>query len=448
MASLENACGGRDHSYKNASRRDFLYVGLLGGLGLTLGDYFQEKALASNEVAIPGTTKNLKEGKAKSVIHIYLPGGISSQESFDPKSDAPVEYKGPYNAIKTNNGDFFSETLALTSKIANKICVIRSVTHSESAHERGTHNMFTGYKPSPSIKYPSFGSIVSEEFGPRKNLPAYICIPEKPNEFAGSGYLSNQYGPFSIGSDPSNKNFTVRDLELPKGVDEARFSRRRDLLSSVNNHFRTTENSDQIQTMDSFRKEAYSLLSSTEAREAFNLSKESDETKEQYGRNTAGMRFLLARRLVESGARFITTTYGGWDHHQDIKTGFSKQMPSFDKAFSSLITDLDQRGLLDSTLVVVSSEFGRTPKINKTDGRDHWPRCFSVVMAGGGIKDGIYGSSDKTGAEPYQNQVNIEQLAATIYNQIGINYEKRLIAPGNRPIDIVHSGKPIKEIIS
>lgn len=448
MASLENSCGGKDHSYNKASRRDFLYVGLISGLGLTLGDYFAQKAY-SNEVALPGATKNLAEGKAKSVIHIYLPGGISSQESFDPKFEAPIENRGPYGHVKTNTGEYFSETLKETAKIASELCVIRSMTHSESAHERGTHNMFTGYKPSPSIQYPSFGSIVSEEFGSRKNLPPYICVPEKPNEFAGSGYLSNQYGPFSIGSDPASENFRVRDLDLPNGITEERFAQRKDILSAIDSHFQRKEKSDGLQAMNSFRNDAYTLLSSKEARESFNLKSESDSVKERYGRNTAGMRFLLSRRLIEGGVRFVSTTYGGWDHHQNIKQGFSRQMPAFDQAFSALIQDLKERGLLDSTLVMVSSEFGRTPKINQTEGRDHWPRCFSVVLAGGGIKKGvIYGSSDRTGAEPYMNQTNVEQLAATVYSQLGINPDKRLMAPGGRPIDIVHNGKPIKEIIA
>ncbi len=227
-------------------------------------------------------------------------------------------------------------------------------------------------------------------------------MPSVPNEFAGTGYLSSMYGPFSVGSDPAaDKGFTVRDLTLPGGVDNARFERRRTILEAVDSHFRTMEKSDNIDAMDSFYQKAYSLIGSAEAREAFDLQKEDDKMKDRYGRNTAGMRMLLARRLVEAGVRLVTLTYGSWDMHDRIQQGIASQVPSFDQALATLLTDLDERGLLDSTIVMVSSEFGRTPKINKTDGRDHWPKVFSTMLAGGGFKRGfVYGSSDALAAEP------------------------------------------------
>jgi uncharacterized protein (DUF1501 family) len=201
--------------------------------------------------------------------------------------------------------------------------------------------------------------------------------------------------------------------------------------------------------MDSFYSRAYAMISSKEAREAFDLAKESDATKEAYGKNSAGMRMLLGRRLVESGVRFVSMTYGGWDHHDNIKNAMEKQLPAFDQAFAALINDLDSRGLLASTLVMVSSEFGRTPKINATNGRDHWPKVFSVVLAGGGIKRGlIYGASDPTGAEPERDAVSIEDLATTVYDRLGINADKELLAPGARPIEIVDGGKVIKELLA
>jgi len=402
------------------------------------------------EIVMPGTTRDLKEGPAKAVIHIFLPGGMASHESFDPKPDAPIEYRGPFGTVKTKlTGEVFAETMPQTGSVADKICVIRSMTHGEAAHERGTHNMFTGYRPNPAIQFPSFGSVVSEEFGPRRNMPPYVCVPSLPNIYAGSGYLSTKYGPFTLGADPANGGFKVRDLQLAADVDEARFARRQSMLATVDNHFRTAEKSDALNAMDSFYQRAYSMISSKDAREAFNLSTESDATKEQYGRNTAGMRMLLARRLVEGGVRFVSMTYGGWDHHVNIKQSFNREMPQFDKAFAALINDLDARKMLDSTLIMVSSEFGRTPKINQTDGRDHWPKCFSVVLAGGGIKKGlIYGSSDPTGAEPADSPVCVEDLSATLYHQLGIDPDKRLMSPGNRPIDIVRGGKVIQDLIA
>ncbi|HWE92514.1 MAG TPA: DUF1501 domain-containing protein [Tepidisphaeraceae bacterium] len=450
MAANDNSwCGSKQHVRPGASRREFLYVGLIGGLGLSLGDYLSSRAMGS-EVAMPGTTVGLKEGVAKSVIHIFMPGGMASHESFDPKPDAPIEYRGPFSTTRTKlDGEYFSENLPQIGQIADKITVIRSMTHGEAAHERGTHNMFTGYRPSPALDFPSFGSVVSEEFGPRKNMPPYVCIPSMPTPYAGSGYLSTKYGPFSLGADPSDGGFKVRDLQLNGDVNDARFARQQSMLATVDNHFRTLEKSDSLAAMDSFYQRAYSLISSKEARESFNLAAEPEAVKEQYGKNTAGMRMLMARRLVEGGVRFISMTYGGWDHHSNINQGFKGQMPAFDKAFAALIRDLDSRKLLDSTLVMVSSEFGRTPKVNQTEGRDHWPKCFSVVMAGGGIKQGlIYGSSDPTGGEPANDPVCVEDLSATLYHQLGIDPDKRLVAPGNRPIDIVRGGKVITDILA
>ncbi|QGJ69377.1 Sulfatase [Planctomycetales bacterium 10988] len=427
-----------------ASRRDFLQVGAIGGLGLTLGNFFQMRQAQAD-------IKDYKsvEGTAKSVISIYLPGGMAHQETFDPKPIAPIEYRGPLKAIKTNvEGVYFGEYLQKTAQIADKLTVIRSMTHGEAAHERGTHNMFTGYRPSPALKYPSMGSIVAHEFGPRKDLPPYVCIPNQPNEFAGTGYLSSSYGPFSLGSDPASKGFTVRDLSLPGGINEDRFARRRSILDTVNSHFRSREEADALDAMDSFYQRAYSMISSKDAREAFDIDKEDKKTREQYGMNQAGQRLLMARRLVESGVRFVNLTYGGWDMHQRIESGMKRWVPDLDRAFAALIQDLSQRGMLDETLVVISSEFGRTPKINPQAGRDHWPKVFSVVMAGGGIKGGmVYGSSDPTAAEPEENAVTVEDWASTVYDRLGIVADKELMAPGDRPIEIIDGGKPIKDIM-
>jgi uncharacterized protein (DUF1501 family) len=291
--------------------------------------------------------------------------------------------------------------------------------------------------------------VVSHELGIRKNMPPYVCVPSMSNPYAGSGYLSAAYGPFSLGSDPSAGGFKVRDLSLAGGVDDARFDRRKNILASVDNHFRTMEKSDALTAMDSFYQNAYSLISSKEAREAFDLAAEPEATKEAYGKNTAGMRMLMARRLVEGGVRFVSLTYGGWDHHTQIKNGFKTQMPPFDKAFAALIRDLDQRGMLDSTLVMVSSEFGRSSKVNKDEGRDHWPKVFSVVLAGGGVKKGfVLGASNATATEPERDAIGPEDLATTLYHQLGIVADKELMAPGNRPIEIVDGGKVRQELLA
>jgi hypothetical protein len=390
--------------------------------------------------------------KATSVIHIFLPGGAAAQETWDPKILAPSEYRGPLKSIPTViPGVHFSEHMKSTAKIASKITLVRSMTHGEAAHERGTTSMFTGYKPSPAVNYPSFGSVVSNQLGGTNNLPAYVCVPQKinnnGNDVAGSGFLSNSYGPFSLGSDPANAAFKVRDLQTNVSAD--RFERRKSILETVDNHFKYMESSDALASMDTFYQQAYALMSSESARSAFDLAKESQKTKEAYGLNEAGQRFLMARRLVEGGVKFVSVTYGGWDMHNGIGAQMDKQLPAFDKAYAALINDLDERGMLENTLVMVSSEFGRTPKINMNAGRDHWPRVFSVAFAGGGFKRGlVYGSSSVTGDDVDTDPLSVENLAATLYHQLGINPEGSLMADGGRPVKIVYNGRVMKELLT
>ena len=427
------------------SRRNFLHVGFLGGLGLTLSDFFRIQQAQ-------GAQKHYetKEGTAKSVIFIFMPGGMAHQESFDPKPFAPIEYRGPMNSIDTSvEGVRINEIWQQTAKITDKIAICRSMTHGEAAHERGTHNMFTGYRPSPALQFPSMGSVVAHEFGPRNNLPQYVCVPNQPNQHAGTGYLSSSYAGFSLGADPASGDFKVRDLNLPSGVDDNRFSTRRRLLDVVNDHFNTTEKADSLDAVDTFYQRAYAMISSEKAREAFDINKEDDKLRDAYGRNGAGARLLLCRRLVESGVRFVTTTYGGWDMHSNINGSIRGQVPSFDVAFATLINDLDNRGLLDSTLVCLASEFGRSPKINGDAGRDHWPKVFSVVLAGGGVQRGlVYGTSNAIASEPDQNPLNVEDWATTIYKCLGIVADKELMAPGDRPIEIVNGGKIRDELLA
>ena len=425
-------------------RRDFLQVGAMAGLGLTLPELFK---LQAGQLAMPDVATF--KAVAQSVIHIYLPGGMAQHESWDPKPFAAPEYRGPFSPIKGVTGEYVGEKFANIAKILDKMTLIRSVTHGEAAHERGTHNMFTGYRPSPAIKFPSFGSIISHEQGSRNNLPPYIAIPSVFAPEQGSGYMSSAYGPFALGSDPADANFTVRDLATPKDIDARRFDRRRGLLAAVDEHFRASEKSDALSAMDDFYSAAYKLISSQQAREAFNLAAEPAKLRDEYGRHAAGQRFLLARRLVEAGTRMVSVNFGSWDHHSNIKGAFEGQATQFDQAFARLIRDLEERGMLDSTLVLVSSEFGRTPKINSTNGRDHYPRVFSVAMAGGGVKKGfIYGKSDALGGEPDENPVGPEDLAKTMYRLLGINGEKRIVVENVRPVDIVNGGRILTEVIA
>ncbi len=425
------------------SRRSFLTVGAVGGLGLNLATLLQLREARAEQKHY-----DFIPAKADSVIHIFLPGGMAHQESFDPKPYSPIEYRGEMGTIKTNTGEVVSETIPQLAKIADKFAIIRSMTHGEAAHERGTHNMFTGYKPSPALQYPSFGSVISHEYGPRESLPPYVCIPNQPNIYAGNGYLSSSFAPFSLGSDPAAGGFKVRDLSLPGGVDDDRFARRRSALDAVNYYFAQKDKSDKVQAMSTFYERAYSMVSSPKAREAFDIDKEDAGLRDRYGRNTAGQRLLMARRLVEAGVRMVTLTYGGWDMHNNVTAGMKSQMPALDQALATLITDLDSRGLLERTMVMVSSEFGRTPKINQTAGRDHWPKVFSVMLAGGGIRGGlIHGMSNATASEPEVDPVGPGDLATTMYHLLGIVADKELMAPGDRPIEIVDGGKVIKPLI-
>jgi hypothetical protein len=430
--------------FRRPQRREFLRVGVLGSLGLTLGDFLRAKAARADQKWYES-----KEGKAKGVIQIVLPGGMAHQESWDPKPEAPLEYRGPFGVAKTAiRGVVFNENFSRLAKVADKMTVIRSIAGKEADHGRASYAMFTGYRKSPAIDHPSLGAVVAHELGPRHNLPPYVAVPTA-GEYAGTGYLGSQFGPFGIGSDPGRSNYQVRDLLLPPGVDEQRFSTRQRIRGVVDEHFRAmAKKAEALGAMDEFYQRAYAMISSPAAREAFDITQESAKTKELYGQNEAGMRFLLARRLIEAGVRFVTVSYGGWDHHAGIETAMRRQGPTLDQAVAGLISDLDDRGMLDSTLVMVTSEFGRTPKINATAGRDHYPRVYSAAFAGGGFKRGlVYGSSNSTASEPEDNAVRIEDVLTTVYQQIGINADKELMTPGARPVEIIDGGEVVNELV-
>lgn len=423
-------------------RRQFVAAGIAGGFGLSLPQLLMREANAEAK------HYDFIPAKAKSVIHVFLPGGMAHQESWDPKPYSPLEYRGEMGTIRTNTGEVFSSTIPQLAQRADKFAVIRSMSHGEAAHERGVHNMFTGYRPSPALQYPSFGSVVSHQYGPRNNLPPYICIPNVPNEFAGTGYLPGSYAGFSLGADPARNNFKVRDLNLSGGVTEDRFRRRKSALELVNRQFTNSTKADEVAAMSTFYERAYDLLDTPAAKEAFDITKEDKKSRDRYGRNQAGQRLLMARRLVEAGSRLVTLTYGGWDMHLNITDGFSRLMPALDQGLSALLDDLSERGMLDETLVMVTSEFGRTPKINSDGGRDHWPKVFSVMLAGGGIKGGtVYGASDSTATEPETDPVSPADLATTMYHLLGIVADKELMAPGDRPIEIVNGGNVIDDLI-
>lgn len=434
------------------NRRQALQVGVCGAFGLSLGDFFRRRA----EAAATGKP----EPKAQSVIQLHLPGGMAQQESWDPKPEAPLEYRGAFNVAKTNTGELFSDNFTRTAKVADKLTVVRSVVGKIPDHGQATYHLFTGYTPTTVIDYPQMGAVVSERFGPRKDIPPYAAIPQLPGFAGGTGYLGSKYGAFQLYGDPGARGeFKIRDFSLPKDVTDERLDRRRASRELVERHLRKMESDpDKLNTMDEFYRRAYSLLTSPESQKAFSLADEPQSMRDLYGhdyvnkrREPAGIgpRLLLARRLVEAGVRFVTVTYGAWDSHVGIKEDCQEKMPALDHAISGLITDLDQRGLLDSTLVMVTTEFGRTPLVNSSNGRDHWARVYSMLLAGGGITRGqIYGASDATAAEAARDAVPLEDYLYTVYHQLGINADDELLAFGTRPIEIIKDGKLVKGIVA
>ncbi|MEQ8768374.1 MAG: DUF1501 domain-containing protein [Planctomycetota bacterium] len=426
-------------AHSGLSRRRFL-SGSIGALGL-----FSPWSLRLARAF----AQRRSDAPAQAVIQIFLQGGLSHLDSFDFKPYAPIEVRGPFKPVPVGQtGEHFGQHLGRTAKVFQHLTVIRSMSHGEAAHERGTHNMLTGYRPSPAITYPSFGSVVSHEHGGRNNLPAYVSIPDAREEFLGTGYLSSAFAPFSVGGDPAGRNFRVRDLAAPEGVDGERLARRKRLVESIDMPFEAEASTDALEATDAFYEQAYRLIESEPARAAFDLSAEQDGVRNRYG-GGLGARLLLARRLVEGGVRYVTVRDGGWDHHQNLGRALPGKLNQLDQSFSALIEDLAGKKLLSSTLVLLTTEFGRTPRINATDGRDHWPKVFSVVAAGGGFRGGVlHGASNAAGSEPERDAVSPADLGATLFAQLGIDPTKRLLSPGDRPIDIVRGGRVMEELLA
>ena len=445
------------------SRRDFLRVGGLAALGLGLGDFFHlQRAFAGN---------NTLTAKAKSCILIWLDGGPSHLETFDPKPDAPQEVRGPLKTIPTNvTGVRISECLERTAGIMDKIAIIRSMTSPLGEHSLGTQYLMTGYKPTPALEYPTFGATLTyirSQNGKESSgnaaastaLPPNIAVPNFTREVSGNGYLPSATRPFSVGGDSKRQDFKVRDLDFYEGIDLHRVSRRRQFVNALN-EFSTAKDAGAATVSDPELERAYNLITSPEAKAAFTLSEEPQEVRQRYGTggvNGIGQSCLLARRLVERGVPFVTVNHTGWDTHQDIftlkeryPTDRNAHLPSLDQAFTALIQDLTERSMLDETLVVVMGEFGRTPKINSQGGRDHWPNVFSVVLAGGGVQGGqIIGSSDALGEFPKEHPVTPSDLSATIYTLLGIAPSFELHTSDGRPVRVAPDGaKVVSELLA
>ncbi len=439
-------------------RRGFLRAGGLGLAGLSLPDLLAIDAQAKPNS--PASTDN-------SVLILWMRGGPSQHETWDPKMLAPAEYRGAFGATETSvPGIEICDMLPRCAQLMDKWSIIRSLHHTNAGHSAGDQILFTGHPPGPDPNvnvYPSCGSIVSEQLGHlTPELPPYVMIPRQVPG-TDSAYLGVAHKPFETLSDPAtHKPFQLKNFSLIEGISDRRFGDRKSLLANFDRFRRDVDQSGQLDAISDFQQQAYGILSSDRARRAFDLDSEPQGLRERYGfierydpmdpkRCSASafcQRLLLGRRLVEAGVRLVTVDCRWWDTHVEgvdsMKNGF---LPRWDQSFSALIEDMDQRGLLETTMVVAWGEFGRTPKLNKTNGRDHYPNVFSAAIAGGPVQGGqVVGSSDSKGAYPLQNPKSPQDVLATIYRHLGIDPHRHYLDHSGRPIITLPFGKPIEEL--
>ena len=437
------------------SRRNALELGLGGFLGTSFVGGLKARAESQHGGLVPA-------GKAKSCILIWMDGGPTHFETFDPKPDAPMEYRGEFSSIDTTvPGVGYSEHMAKLAASLNDYAMIRSIRHDQGNHGAGNHYMMTGSPPRIPVGcgafvsfHPSMGSVVAKELGRDNGLPSYFSMPQMSRS-GGPNFLGARYAPFVVGDDPNGANFKVRDVALPRDLTDMRFGSRTDLRAKVDRMVRLNDEAagDPVLAFDEYFQQGHTLVTSPEAQKAFDISQESPETRDRYGRDGFGQRCLLARRLVDAGVPFITVYDGGWDHHSDIFGALRKRLPSWDNSVATLIQDLKERGMLDSTLVIALGEFGRTPKISTlagstTAGRDHWANAMSVLMAGGGTPGGtVIGATDRKGFSAVDRVLSPENFVSTVYHKLGIDPNKILYSPQGRPAHLVSDPTPIAELV-
>jgi hypothetical protein len=422
------------------TRRNFIRIGAISGFGFGFG---LQNYLAAAESA--GAS-----GKAKAAIFVRLGGGPSHMDTFDLKPDAPETHRGEFKPISTNvDGMQICEHLPKLAKSADKFAILRGVSHTLAAHELGTQYMGTGNRPIPSLAFPSLGAVVAKELGAIPELPPFVAVPSQGNN--PTGYIGVEYGPFETGATPkAGQAMEIRGLALRNGVTLADIDRRQDLVKRYDTAFGEFAKEDKILSgMDEFGQKAYTMMRSAKAREAFDLSKESASATGLFGDDQFSQSCLLATRLIENGVKFVTVNLGGWDTHSDnFNTLKNKNLPTLDAGLSGLFEVLHLKGLLDSTVVYVTGEFGRTPKVNQRGGRDHYPRAMFTLMAGGGLRAGqVVGASDEKGEGPKDKAITPDDIAATFFTALGIDPKKEYHTPSGRPVMIVRYGTPIQPLI-
>jgi len=434
-------------------RRNWLQLGIAGLAGGSLSQLLHlQRACALDR---PGK-------KPASCILIWMDGGPTHFETFDPKPEAPVEIRGEFQPINTNvPGIQICEHLPQLASIANKYAIVRSVCHNQGNHGAGNHYMMTGAPPRIPVGcgafvsfHPSMGSVAAKERPAPHGLPPYFSMPSMSRS-GGPNFLGAKYAPFVVGGDPNNKHFRVRDVELPSGINEERFQSRRDLRHIVDRLPRYSDpaTADPVVAVDEFFHQGLELITTPEAQKAFDIDTESDATRDMYGRNSFGQRALLARRLVEAGVPFVTIYDGGWDHHSDLFGALKTRLPSWDQTVAALINDLDARGLLENTMVIALGEFGRTPTIStlpgqSKPGRDHWANAMSILFAGGGTPGGqVIGATDRQGHSAVERILAPENFVSTVYLKMGIDPDKVYYTPAGRPTHLVSDPTPIRELM-
>lgn len=430
---------------EGVTRRHILQIGA-PVLGLGLANLLRCRAHAS---------ESSRPQSDKSLIVFWTDGGLSQQDTYDTKPDAPAEYRGGYQTIRTAvPGIQLGERLALHAKMMEKISLVRSVHHENGIHAPSAHWMQTGYF-GPTLarnaaQKPSLGSVISRTLGTRRTpMPAYVTVPKSEAfGYQGAVYLGKAYNPFEVGIDPNSPNFKVPNLSLPNGLSASSVNSRRTLLQKFDTLRRDIDDSGVMEGLDTFKRQALEMVAGDRMREAFDLNQEDPKLRDQYGRHRYGQSALLARRLVEAGARCVNINTGNWDHHNDIEKGLEEHLPPLDRAIATLIQDLESRNLLNDVVIYCAGEFGRTPRMNGHAGRDHWADCFSVMLAGGGIQGGrVVGASEKWGGGVHERLVTPLDLLATLYHVLGVPLETNYEDASGRPISIVGSGRPIHELI-
>lgn len=420
-------------------RRDFLKVGSLGTAGLGLASYL--RMAEAGEV---------RPAAAKSAIFVYLGGGPPHLDTFDMKPDAPAEYRGVFQPIATNvAGIQICEHLPKLSQCADKYAIVRGISHTLAGHELGTSYVNTGSRPVPSLIYPGYGAVVSRELAGAPDLPHFVAIPNTPQK---SGYLGVKYAPLATNATPvAGQPFQVRGISLTQGATPIKFAQRQNLLTQLDTGLDEFKSSSKlVEGLDRFGQQAYELINSPKARQAFDTSQEDPKLAMNFGTGKFGQSCLLACRLIEAGVRFTTVSFGGWDTHAgNFKKCKESLLPELDQGLSGLLDTLDLKGLLATTTVYVIGEFGRTPKINDKAGRDHWPRAMFALLAGGGIRGGqVLGASDDKGQAPSGEPITPDQVAASFYHSLGIDFKKEYHTSTGRPVTIVREGAVIKGLFS